>query len=476
MTLKRLWPQAAQHRGTAAESLPLAPEMIVRNEGSAPAQATPKVSECGSVTSSDCGLADIPSRSARTRQWRQRALIRKGAGLYSTASAVTTFGSLAMLDENGTIVAWYEGAGSRQFGGGTLINNHVSQLYLPEDVALGVPVRDLCSATIHGTSSQTGWRRGSEGTTFWATTVIKPILLRDGRLQGFSYLTQRSSVRGERHFGLKSWPQWFKDAGASSKAAFSRVGIRRATRSGVTGAALLGIFVASQIAAAASPERTVMPSHALANPYGTGWECEHGYRRVNDTCAVVAVPANAYLDANGNRWRCSRGFLNVNEACVGIKVPANAFLDDSYGTGWACARGYRHMKGACVAVQIPANAYAVDSSVGSGWECERGYALRSGACEAVPVPANGYLTGYGDGWNCNRGFAKSAKACVQIEAPPNGFLDVKGNDWACERGFQKTDSACAQIKVPANAHLDYSGNAWRCDRGFLDQDNMCVTE
>jgi hypothetical protein len=44
------------------------------------------------------------------------------------------------LDEDGIVVAWYERAESRDFGESLVLHSHISQLYVPVDVALGVPV------------------------------------------------------------------------------------------------------------------------------------------------------------------------------------------------------------------------------------------------------------------------------------------------------------------------------------------------
>ena len=47
-------------------------------------------------------------------------------------------------------------------------------------------------------------------------------------------------------------------------------------------------------------------------------------------------------------------------------LPENATAK-TYGSGWECDRGYRQSSGSCIAVTLPANAYLTDSSYGSGW-------------------------------------------------------------------------------------------------------------
>lgn len=33
-----------------------------------------------------------------------------------------------------------------------------------------------------------------------------------------------------------------------------------------------------------------LPENARAKSFGSGWECEHGYREANGTCAAIKVP------------------------------------------------------------------------------------------------------------------------------------------------------------------------------------------
>jgi hypothetical protein len=424
--------------------------------------------------------------SQQSREWRRRALLRKGARLYSTIMSSRNFVSLAMLDEEGVIVAWYERAAVRAARVRRVVKGHVSQLYTPEDVALGVPSRGLCTAAMQGQCVQTGWRLAGDGTKFWATTTIEPARLRDGRLQGFSHLTHRAPASRTEGGVSHRWP-WTGLAESSRKresingestAVLSRNeasphGHRRGPRKAAIAFTTLATLSIPIMAAAAHGGS--LPPNATPSQYGSGWDCVHGFRRVNDVCTKIAVPANAYLDASGNRWRCERGYLAVDLSCVSIKVPANAYLDHSYGAGWRCERGYREAKGACAAIQIPANAHEVDSSYGAGWECNYGYTLSSG-CQAVVVPTNAHLTRGGERWECDRGFAKRAHGCIAIQLPPHAYIDMRGDDWTCERGFRKIGSECRAVELPANAHLDYSGDRWQCNRGFRDRSGSCIEE
>lgn len=412
------------------------------------------------------GLAgDLGNRRAeRIRSWRRRALSRKGAQLYSAMQAGWQPGSLAMLDEGGMVIAWYERAEPAAATDEHVIDTHMSQFYVAEDQALGVPVRDLCSATIHGRSTQTGWRRFPRGGTCWATTVIEPIRLRDGRLQGYSHVTRRASAAPDQIRVEKPTP------------ILSRRSVAHALAHSMAMLAVVTLLFAGNVTHAQSAVVDAVPEHARKMSRGGGWECDTGYRRTDKGCVQVVVPANAYLDASGNNWSCDRGFRNVNNACVEVRVPSNAYLDDSYGQGWRCERGYREGNGDCAAVQVPVNAYAVESSYGSGWQCNRGFQLISGKCEAIVVPGNGYLNDRGDDWKCERGFKKVGAACAAVAVPANGYLDRQGNSWICERGFKPGATSCEAIALPENSHLSYSGDSWRCDRGFSRQAERCLRD
>ena len=38
-----------------------------------------------------------------------------------------------------------------------------------------------------------------------------------------------------------------------------------------------------------------VPDNAHATGYGSGWECDRGFRKTDQACAAIIVPANAYL-------------------------------------------------------------------------------------------------------------------------------------------------------------------------------------
>jgi hypothetical protein len=201
-----------------------------------------------------------------------------------------------------------------------------------------------------------------------------------------------------------------------------------------------------QLAANGSRNDSVgIPANAHAKSYGSGWECDLGFREANGKCAVVQVPANAYRIASsyGRGWECSRGYRRSGAACEAIKIPVNAFLN-SYGNNWRCERGYRKIDETCVFINVPANGYLTFATYGIGWKCDRGYRAVGQACIAINVPANGYPTNseHGTGWECNRGYQAGDAVCAEIRVPDNAHLNNFGNDWACDRPYRKEKERC----------------------------------
>jgi len=154
-----------------------------------------------------------------------------------------------------------------------------------------------------------------------------------------------------------------------------------------------------------------IPPNAKVDVYGTGWECERGFRRSGNECLEVKVPANATLDIYGHDWECERGFKRSRNECVAVRVPDNAKID-VYGHDWECERGYRRVGNECPPVKIPANAKL--DVYGHDWECERGYRRAGNECLEVQVPVNAKLDVYGHGWECERGYRRVGNACLPL--------------------------------------------------------------
>jgi hypothetical protein len=160
----------------------------------------------------------------------------------------------------------------------------------------------------------------------------------------------------------------------------------------------------------------------------------------------------------------------------GMDIPENASVR-KYGSGWQCDRGYRKVDVNCKAINVPDNAYPTNRSYGRGWECTRGYRMKDEACVIINVPPNAYLGSSGVGsWKCDRGYRAVDESCVAINVPPNGYLSDNsyGPGWKCDRGHRAAAETCLALIVPENAHIDYSGSDWACNPPYRSQQGRCA--
>lgn len=132
-------------------------------------------------------------RESRIRAWRRRVLLRKGERMYSRLGDNAGSCSFAMLDETGVVIAWRGMHDERAQEAEATLGRHVSQFYVPEDVSSDRPERALRAAAAEGGSTQEGWHVRPGGGVFWGARVIEAIVLRDGRVQGFSIVTRKLS-------------------------------------------------------------------------------------------------------------------------------------------------------------------------------------------------------------------------------------------------------------------------------------------
>jgi hypothetical protein len=133
-----------------------------------------------------------------SNDWQKRSLTKLGARMHATSVERGDGCSIAILDNRGLVVAWHDtlpGAATLDFG---VIGIHVSQFYLPQDVAFQRPNRRLDAACLNGTDTQQGWHRRPDGSIFWGVTVIEARRLQSGELHGYSHVTRRSQDPHER--------------------------------------------------------------------------------------------------------------------------------------------------------------------------------------------------------------------------------------------------------------------------------------
>ena len=99
------------------------------------------------------------------------------------------------LDEGGIVRTW--NAGAEEIKGYTsdeIVGQHFSTFYPEEDVAAGVPERNLRTAAVEGRVVDEGWRVRKDGSEFWANVTITA--LREGTaLVGYAKVTRDDTQR-----------------------------------------------------------------------------------------------------------------------------------------------------------------------------------------------------------------------------------------------------------------------------------------
>ena len=83
--------------------------------------------------------------------------------------------AIFMIDLEGRITEWTEGARRMLGHGHEVIGNHVSLFSAPEDLEQGMPWRNLLRAREDGRCASEGWRVRKNGTRFWANEITTAI-------------------------------------------------------------------------------------------------------------------------------------------------------------------------------------------------------------------------------------------------------------------------------------------------------------
>ncbi|CAN5737817.1 hypothetical protein BH18ACT11_BH18ACT11_24180 [soil metagenome] len=113
--------------------------------------------------------------------------------------------AIFMLDQEGRIVSWNEGAERIQGYKASEVNGeYFSVFYTGEDVERGLPEEELRVAAAEGRFEEEGWRVRKDGTPFQAEVVITALRDEADDLRGFSQVTRDITARKEAEEALRS--------------------------------------------------------------------------------------------------------------------------------------------------------------------------------------------------------------------------------------------------------------------------------
>ena len=95
--------------------------------------------------------------------------------------------AIFLLDQKGWVRSWNHGV-ERVFGypRQTFLTLHGSALFTPEDIAAGVPQRELETARLHDEANDDRWMARQDGSRFWANGMTTALRDAAGRFVGFA--------------------------------------------------------------------------------------------------------------------------------------------------------------------------------------------------------------------------------------------------------------------------------------------------
>jgi PAS domain S-box-containing protein len=106
--------------------------------------------------------------------------------------------AIFMLDPEGRIVSWNEGAARiKGYSANEIIGQSFAEFYPREAVEAGFPQYELDVAQREGRFEDEGWRLRKDGSRFWANVVITAVYGANGQLVGFAKVTRDLTERRE---------------------------------------------------------------------------------------------------------------------------------------------------------------------------------------------------------------------------------------------------------------------------------------
>jgi PAS domain S-box-containing protein len=120
----------------------------------------------------------------------------QAAGLYQLLVESVRDYAIFVLDPDGRVASWNEGARRiKGYEADEIIGRHFSEFYPEPARAAGFPDYELEVARADGRFEDEGWRVRKDGTQFWANVVITALHADDGSLIGFAKVTRDLTER-----------------------------------------------------------------------------------------------------------------------------------------------------------------------------------------------------------------------------------------------------------------------------------------
>jgi PAS domain S-box-containing protein len=140
-------------------------------------------------------LVAMLAREVDVRKEAEERLTQSEEGFRLMVSNVKDY-AILMLDEEGRVVSWNEGAERiKGYRAEEIIGQHFSRFYSAEDVSNGKPGLELEEAKRNGRYEDESWRVRKDGSRFLANVVITALRGEAGQLRGFGKITRDITER-----------------------------------------------------------------------------------------------------------------------------------------------------------------------------------------------------------------------------------------------------------------------------------------
>src|SRR5215203_3517415 len=133
----------------------------------------------------------------------RRNVNRRTEDIYRKAIEDIRDYAIFTVDADGLVTNWNVGAQHiLDYQEEDIIGKHAAKFFTPEDRAKDVPRKELETAAALGRAEDERWHVRRDGSRFWASGVVTPVLDQAGKLIGFSKvmrdMTERNRLTEER--------------------------------------------------------------------------------------------------------------------------------------------------------------------------------------------------------------------------------------------------------------------------------------
>jgi PAS domain S-box-containing protein len=106
--------------------------------------------------------------------------------------------AIYILDPNGFVISWNPGAQRiKGYSAKEFVGKHFSCFYIPDDIRVNKPKRNLEAAAAKGRYEDESLRVRKDGSVFWASVLITPIRDASGNISGFAKVVRDITERKE---------------------------------------------------------------------------------------------------------------------------------------------------------------------------------------------------------------------------------------------------------------------------------------